>query len=157
VRVAPGAHIAAPAFSRWMQRHGGPVSAFAAATIRSAPLRAIARRLDLVGRNADITLEHAATLLRADSARYWSLALSLHSHDASSLLSEIDVPTLILHGDRDVLIPLAAARSMHATIAGAELRVLGDCTHAVVLEHPVQVASEVRGFLERRLAPPPLP
>ncbi|MGH8981314.1 MAG: alpha/beta fold hydrolase [Acidimicrobiales bacterium] len=43
------------------------------------------------------------------------------SYDATARLGEIVVPTLILHGRRDHMAPLASARGMHAAIAGSAL------------------------------------
>lgn len=43
------------------------------------------------------------------------------SYDATARLGEIVVPTLILHGRRDHMMPLALARGIHAAIAGSVL------------------------------------
>jgi pimeloyl-ACP methyl ester carboxylesterase len=56
--------------------------------------------------------------------------------DSTSLLGQIDVPCLILHGTEDQLIPVKDAESMHAAIAGSRLEVLPGAGHMLNLEQP---------------------
>ncbi len=46
-------------------------------------------------------------------------------------LRGIDMPTLIVHGDRDLIFPLPHATRMQAAIPGATLKILPDCGHRV--------------------------
>ena len=63
-------------------------------------------------------------------------------------LSTLDVPVLHLHGDRDMLIPLAAARRMAAGRPDWRLEVARDIGHAPMLEAPVWTALRMREWLE---------
>ena len=143
----------APAFVRMMRDHGEGVSSLIARSCRSAPMMRLAERLRLVGRNADVTMEHAALLFSSDPQVYWSTVEHLHAHDASDVLPRIDVPTLILHGDSDVLTPVRKGRALRTKIRGSEIWVFQGCTHAVILEYPERVARHVREFLGRRVYP----
>ncbi len=49
--------------------------------------------------------------------------------DRSPLLAKIRVPTQIIHGAADALIPVAAGRDLHARIAGAEIDVIDGMGH----------------------------
>jgi pimeloyl-ACP methyl ester carboxylesterase len=61
-------------------------------------------------------------------------------------LAQIQLPTLILHGERDVITPLENSRRLEQTIAGSRLVVFEDAGHVPTLTHPLQVAREIDGF-----------
>jgi 3-oxoadipate enol-lactonase len=50
-------------------------------------------------------------------------------------LSQIECPTLIIHGKRDRLIPLPFVREMHTLIKNAQLEILDGCHFALVHNH----------------------
>ena len=69
------------------------------------------------------------------------------SYDATARVGEIVVPTLILHGRRDHMTPLALARGMHAAIAGSALvEVPGGHISLVTREHR-RFAKELAAFV----------
>ncbi len=82
-----------------------------------------------------------------DKEIYLRCLLGLVDHDASDVAATIDVPVLILAGDRDLATPLKMARRMHAAIPSSELVVLPGCTHYSVVEQPALVCREVERFL----------
>ena len=88
---------------------------------------------------------HLATL---DMRGWFALARDLLSHDATSLLPEIAVPTLVVAGERDLFTPLDRAREMAAAIPKAELLVLREGSHAAMVEQPELVALTVEKFLK---------
>src|SRR5260221_1726626 len=55
------------------------------------------------------TLFPYTTLFRSLRA-YFALARDLLTHDASALLSEVRVPTLVVAGERDLFTPVARSR-----------------------------------------------
>ncbi len=63
-------------------------------------------------------------------------------------LASIDLPVLLLHGERDVLVPLAAARLMVAGRPGWHLEVARDIGHAPMLEAPVWTALRIEEWLD---------
>jgi len=56
--------------------------------------------------------------------------------DSTPDLPGIDVPTLIIVGEEDVITPVADARAMHAAIAGSRLEVIEGAGHASNMERP---------------------
>jgi pimeloyl-ACP methyl ester carboxylesterase len=80
---------------------------------------------------------------QAYRAQLWAAAL----HNAHRRLRRIDVPTLVVHGRRDRMIPLANAEQLAAAIPGATLRVLADCGHLYPTEQP-EIDAAIAGFLE---------
>jgi len=53
-----------------------------------------------------------------------------------SRLHEIDLPTLIIAGDRDPLIPLSTVQSYFSKISSAKIRIMKDAGHTPFLECP---------------------
>jgi len=65
-------------------------------------------------------------------------------------LARINVPTLVIHGDADRIVPLAASgqRTAHL-VRGARLQVLKDGPHAVNWTHADEVNTELVNFLAK--------
>jgi pimeloyl-ACP methyl ester carboxylesterase len=79
-------------------------------------------------------------------------------HDTYSRLGRIAAPTLVLHGEEDVMDPLANSRALAGRIPGAELKVIPG-GHAFMLERPQESYAAITEWLDRRgpIAPgPPL-
>jgi non-heme chloroperoxidase len=73
--------------------------------------------------------------------------------DFRSDLSRIDVPTLVIHGDADRILPIAASGARTAKlIKGARLVVIKDGPHAVNWTHSEEVNAELLSFLGKGLA-----
>ena len=65
-------------------------------------------------------------------------------------VTKIDVPTLVIHGEADRIVPFAAAGQRTAKlIPGAELVVIKDGPHNVAWTHADEVNSALRQFLAR--------
>jgi pimeloyl-ACP methyl ester carboxylesterase len=62
-------------------------------------------------------------------------------------LSEIAIPTLILHGDDDQLLPVAIAERAHRLIRNSRLEIIPDCGHLAPLEQPEAVNRALCEFL----------
>jgi pimeloyl-ACP methyl ester carboxylesterase len=60
----------------------------------------------------------------------------LLAFDVHRRLRDVDLPTTVVVGTRDVLTPLHQARAMVRAIPGATLEVLPGCGHMVMLERP---------------------
>ena len=59
-----------------------------------------------------------------------------------------DIPTLIVWGDRDAIIPVAHAHAAHAAMPGSRLEILRDTGHFPQAEHPERFVRAVAGFLQ---------
>ena len=68
--------------------------------------------------------------------------------DSTALLEQIDVPTLIVHGLDDQLIPVKEAESMHTAIKNSQLHLLQAAGHLLNLEQPGRFNQVVGDFLE---------
>ena len=64
-------------------------------------------------------------------------------------LPRIDVPTLVMHGDADRILPIAASGARTAQlIKGARLVVVKGAPHGMLWTHADQVSAELVGFLK---------
>ena len=72
------------------------------------------------------------------------------AEDVRDVLPRIDVPTLLLYGDRDVRAPRAVAEALHASIADSRLVMLPGVGHVCNVEAPEEFNAAVRDFLRNR-------
>jgi len=72
-------------------------------------------------------------------------------HTAGDFLAQIDVPTLIITGERDTFTPAFLAESMAKTIPDAELMVVKNGTHVAALEQHELVNAKIREFVQTRV------
>lgn len=68
------------------------------------------------------------------------------------LLPLLDVPTLILAGDEDQVVPPVNSSFLHALIAGSTLRLIPGGGHLFPFSHADQFLREVNGFLSSQQA-----
>jgi pimeloyl-ACP methyl ester carboxylesterase len=93
---------------------------------------------------------YLAHLAQLDLRAYFALARDLLSHDASDLLPRIDVPVLVVAGERDLFTPMARSKEMAERIPGAEILLLREGSHAALVEQPELVALTLEKFLSSR-------
>ena len=72
---------------------------------------------------------------------------ALLSYDFRERLPEITCPVLIVHGEQDMLVPVADAREFHRLIAGSRLEILADTGHVPMLERPTTFNALLADFL----------
>jgi 3-oxoadipate enol-lactonase len=70
--------------------------------------------------------------------------------DSTAMLNEIEVPTLIIHGEDDQLIPVQEAQIMHTAITSSEMAILSDAGHLVNLEQPPWFNQVVFDFIKHQ-------
>ena len=79
---------------------------------------------------------------------------TLYTHARLLVLGPLRrVPVLLICGDRDVLTPLTHTREIAAVLPEAELVVVPDGGHVVMLEHADEVNEAIEEFLKRVIAP----
>jgi pimeloyl-ACP methyl ester carboxylesterase len=74
---------------------------------------------------------------------------AVQAFDSFDRLPQIKAPTLVLHGDRDVLVPVANAYVLKERIPGAELRIVAGAGHLFTFEFPEESAAAVVEFLAK--------
>lgn len=74
---------------------------------------------------------------------------AVQAWDSFDRLPQVQAPTLVIHGDRDVLVPVANAQVLKARIPGAEQHIVKGAGHLFTFEFPEESAAAVLGFLAR--------
>lgn len=69
--------------------------------------------------------------------------------DLLSELSGLQVPTLIVHGSRDLVVPLGSARDVAERVPHGHLEVIRGAAHLPYMSHPEAFNALVRDFLEQ--------
>ena len=72
----------------------------------------------------------------------------IQQHDTTSRLGEIAVPSLVLAGEEDILIPVSLSRRIHEAIPGSEWATTKG-GHACVWEHPAEFNQAYLAFIKR--------
>jgi pimeloyl-ACP methyl ester carboxylesterase len=88
------------------------------------------------------------TTLAARDAQYDAVVeWGIPDHAALQRLTAIRMPTLIIQGDDDRMIPTSLSHLMAGLIPGAQIRIYPDSAHAFLFQEPEQVAADVNEFL----------
>jgi pimeloyl-ACP methyl ester carboxylesterase len=72
--------------------------------------------------------------------------------DSTPSLGRIRVPTLVVTGAADTVIPPAESEALAKGIPGAELVIIPDAGHLVAFEKPEEFNQALRGWLDRRVS-----
>jgi proline iminopeptidase len=97
---------------------------------------------------ADTTLAAMFSPPRSESQTGAAVASQLRGrgYDWSALLRAVSVPTLVIHGDRDLL-PVSVAREIVATLGNARLEIIPDAGHMPFWESPELFFALTESFL----------
>ncbi|MEB3753838.1 alpha/beta fold hydrolase [Acinetobacter sp. MD2(2019)] len=70
----------------------------------------------------------------------------LHRQDARALLAEIEIPTLVIVGEQDLVTPLSHAQEIQQGIPTAKLHILPNCGHLPPLEYPNETTALLKDW-----------
>lgn len=85
------------------------------------------------------------------SPQFRRILPALWAFDARGWLGTVRVPTLVMCGTADPLVPLARGRALHEAIPGSEFLALEGAGHSLVTERPTEVANAVQRFLAAQI------
>ena len=91
------------------------------------------------------------TAHRSSAAAIGAQTLASARFSTLSRLDRLRAPTLVMHGERDRLVPLAASKLLASRIPDAELAVVPGAGHAYALEAPDESLELLLDWRERRL------
>ena len=111
-----------------------------------------ARRVGLVGPglDADLFAQAARSFSDLDVNVLLATLHAMEQHDASDVLAEIDVPTLVIGGDRDPFTSRSALERLVNGIRGAEYLLLPGAGHFALLDHAQHVNLRIDKLLSER-------
>lgn len=83
-----------------------------------------------------------------DSGAMKPIFRNIIAQDLSAEMRNITVPTLIIHGAEDAVVPVARAHKMNKLIAGSELKVIPESGHFLHQEKGLLVSGLILSFLK---------
>lgn len=89
-------------------------------------------------------LQHMANV---DVRLFVDMLAAAGRHTARELLPTVDVPTLIVAGDRDGFTPMSLSEEMHSLVPGSRLLVVKGGSHTAPIERPDEVTEAVASFV----------
>ncbi len=106
------------------------------------------KTIRMMGKSTDSEIFRtvARDFVRLDLNVYIDLFKYLGVHNAEYILHKIDVPTLIISGDRDFFTPLVTARRLAEKVAGSEIFVIPTGTHFATIEFPDLLNRRLENF-----------
>jgi pimeloyl-ACP methyl ester carboxylesterase len=112
------------------------------------------KRMGLIGPTLDdeVFAELVHAFGQLDMEGYFRNLHAINEHDAVDVLETIDVPTLVIAGERDTFTPPDLARKMAQRIRGAEIVVVRGGTHYTAVEFPELVNLRIERFFRERSA-----
>lgn len=102
-------------------------------------------------------LPYMRHMVDIDMPMFLRMLRSAGEHSAADLMPQIDLPALVIGGDRDTFTPPRFAEEMAAALPRGELMMVSGGTHVVPLERKEMVRESVERFLRERVlveAPP---
>jgi non-heme chloroperoxidase len=104
----------------------------------------------LLGKRVSEQAVHASWNVAASASATASLAcVSTWYEDFRKDVERIDVPTLVIHGDSDRIVPFAAAGKRTAQLVKGQLVVIKDGPHNIAWTHAEEVNAALLKFLEK--------
>ena len=80
---------------------------------------------------------------------FFQLIEEMHTHDMINYLPQLSLPTLVIGGDKDQMIPKFASQVLVDKIKGAEMYVVKDGTHVPQLDFPKFINERIMLFLKK--------
>jgi len=74
---------------------------------------------------------------------------AITAHTSYDRLAEIRAPTLVIHGDADMLVPAANGEIIHGKVSGSQMYVIRGTGHCFFWEKPEESARVIVEFLSR--------
>jgi pimeloyl-ACP methyl ester carboxylesterase len=90
---------------------------------------------------------------RMSSGGLLNQARAVAAYDSQDRVSQIDVPTLVIHGDHDQTVPVEMGRELASRIPGAQLAIIPGAGHNFITSIDSPANHLVKEFLERQPAP----
>ena len=101
--------------------------------------------------HAEDVLPYLSHMTQVDFPMFLQMLRAAGEHSAVDLLPRIDVPVLIVAGERDTFTPAFLARTMAEALPKGELLMVPRGTHVTPIEQPELVNARITEFLRERV------
>jgi pimeloyl-ACP methyl ester carboxylesterase len=109
----------------------------------------LARDVDPSHVRREDMLPYLKHMTHVDFPMFLRMLRAAGDHSAEDWLAEIDVPVLVVAGEKDTFTPASLSESMVERIPGAELLMVSGGSHVAPIEQPELVGERIRAFIER--------
>ncbi len=142
-----------PLLRKTTDAHPQAISLLTRAAVRSGLALELALRFEVNPKlvHREDLEPYFAHLLTLDPRLFLRTMRAASEHSAEDSLSAVDVPTLVIGGDRDHFTPPWLSRRMALGIPGAQLLMVAGGSHTTPLEVPARVEEAVADFLRKRV------
>lgn len=144
----PGARVFLPSLVRAARHAHGFATQMTRRAAGQPEFAAGLKRMGLIGSTLDdeVFEELLHAFGQLDMEGYLRNLRALGEHTAEDVLETIDVPVLVIAGDRDTFTPPSLAQAMARRIRGASLLVVRGGTHYTAVEFPELVNLRIERF-----------
>jgi pimeloyl-ACP methyl ester carboxylesterase len=101
--------------------------------------------------HAEDMLPYLLHMTHVDFPMFLRMLRAAGQHTAEDLLSHIEVPVLVIAGDRDTFTPSFLAKAMADAIPTGEILIVERGTHVTPIEQPELVDARIETFLRSRV------
>jgi pimeloyl-ACP methyl ester carboxylesterase len=99
---------------------------------------------------AEDFLPYLDHMTHVDFPMFLRMLRAAGEHTAGDLLARVDVPVLVVAGEKDTFTPAFLARAMAEALPKAELLLVPDGTHVAPIEQPELINTRIEQFLRER-------
>lgn len=79
---------------------------------------------------------------------YRLFLMTLQTSEVESAIPKVNIPSLIIWGDKDNLIPISCGYNLAGQLRSSKLEVVTDCGHAPQEEKPLETSNLIKKFIE---------
>jgi pimeloyl-ACP methyl ester carboxylesterase len=100
---------------------------------------------------AEDMLPYLMHMTHVDFPMFLRMLRAAGEHSAGDLLPTVDVPVLVIAGERDTFTPAFLAQAMAEALPKGELQMVRHGTHVTPIEQPELVNARIQAFLRERV------
>jgi pimeloyl-ACP methyl ester carboxylesterase len=109
----------------------------------------LARDIDPRNVRREDILPYLKHMTHVDFAMFLRMLRAAGDHTAEDWLAEVNIPVIIVAGERDTFTPASLSEAMAERIPNAELLMVKGGSHVAPIEQPELVSERIRAFLSR--------
>lgn len=88
-------------------------------------------------------------ILHTSLETYLLIFSNVLQFDGEKLLKEIAIPTLIVEGEEDSVVPVGVSKMLHKKIKTSQLEIIPGANHIIVLNNPVELSKAMYSFVKK--------
>ncbi|MCL6478344.1 MAG: alpha/beta hydrolase [Peptococcaceae bacterium] len=114
----------------------------------------LARRMYRPGTPEELIRAAEEEINKIDPSVFYSDFMACDKFDVSARLGEINVPTLVMTGDKDVMTPVKYGKFLADNIKNAAFEIIEDAGHMLMIEQALAVNTALLNFIKNTVSFP---